>query len=395
MTKRLVLVLIAAPLVVAATNGPAPAEREPIDTVLARAKAEAAVAEREVRQLEAAAARSRDEAGRLAGERRAAAAAITAAEARISEADAALRLAEATVAAREARLAERQAPVAALLAGIAAMGRRPPLLSIADRNSLDEFIRVRALLDTTLPVIRARSAALSAELAASRRLEENARAARGRLATARQELAERQQRFAALEAKAMERAAQLGAGAVGVGDVMLARGEQAESLGSEARRRAAGRRLARELAALPPLPPRPVPPASEARAPTFDYTLAVAAPVTEGLGAVSDSGIRSRGITLASVAGSPVLVPADGTIAFAGPFREHDGIVIIDHGEGWMSLLIGVRTSLPKGARVGRGQPLGRALGPVTVELSTNGRPMSAALIARSSQIVTKTGKSG
>ena len=59
-------------------------------------------------------------------------------------------------------------------------------------------------------------------------------------------------------------------------------------------------------------------------------------------------------------------MPADGTIVFAGPFRGHDGVVIIDHGGGWMSLLSGVAT--PIGARAtgsARGEPLGRALGPI------------------------------
>ena len=82
----------------------------------------------------------------------------------------------------------------------------------------------------------------------------------------------------------------------------------------------------------------------------------------------------------------PILVPADGNLVFAGPYRRHDGIAIIDHGKGWMSLLVGVRPTLAKGARVERGAVLGRALGPLTLELSINGRPQSAALIAGSSQ---------
>ena len=69
----------------------------------------------------------------------------------------------------------------------------------------------------------------------------------------------------------------------------------------------------------------------------------------DGLGQVSASGIRSRGTTFASRAGAPVLAPADGTLLFAGPYRRHDGIVIIDHGNGWMSLLIGVRIDRRQG----------------------------------------------
>jgi len=114
-----------------------------------------------------------------------------------------------------------------------------------------------------------------------------------------------------------------------------------------------------------------------------------------GLGSVSSNGIRSRGLTLKTFAGQEVMAPADGVVAFAGPFRRHDGVVIIDHGQGWMTLMTGVRCQLGKGARIRLGQPLGRALGPVAVELSTNGTPVSAALIAGSSRLLSIKGKSG
>ena len=143
---------------------------------------------------------------------------------------------------------------------------------------------------------------------------------------------------------------------------------------------------ARELATLPGAPRRPFAPDSRRAAPPFDFILPVDAPVIDGLGQVSASGIRARGTTFAARAGMPVLVPADGILIFAGPYRRHDGIAIIDHGKGWMSLLVGVRPTAAKGARVARGAVLGRALGPVTLELSIEGRPQSAVLTASSSQ---------
>ena len=386
MDRRLALLIAASPLLLAAGSAPVTAEAEPVDRALARARSEARAAEADVRRLEQAAGKARDEAARLSAERQAAAAAIAASEARISAADAELGLARARVAQRAEQLARRQAPLAALLAGIVSMGRRPPLLGIADSSSLDEFVRVRALLDTTLPVIRARSADLSAELAEGRRLQASAAAARSRLADARQELESRQQRFAELEAKAAARAETLGAGAVGAGDVLVASSEsEARILGESARRRAE-MRLAAELGGLPPAPARPGP--AQAAKPPFAYALPVVAPLSEGVGAISDTGIRSRGLTLDSYRGAAVLVPADGTIAFSGPFRRHDGVVVIDHGKGWMSLLTGVRSERRKGDRVRAGESLGRALGPISVELSTNGRPVSAALIAGSSALL-------
>ena len=52
--------------------------------------------------------------------------------------------------------------------------------------------------------------------------------------------------------------------------------------------------------------------------------------------------------------------------------------MIIDHGHGWMSLIVNVATPLRPATRVRIGEPLGRALGPIGVELSQNGRRMLA-----------------
>jgi septal ring factor EnvC (AmiA/AmiB activator) len=95
--------------------------------------------------------------------------------------------------------------------------------------------------------------------------------------------------------------------------------------------------------------------------------------------------VRSRGVTLATPRGVAVAAPADGTVLFSGPFRDYDGVLIIDHGGGWKSLLVDVGSPLKAGDKVRLGDPIGRALGPVEVELSQNGRRFSPALIAGSS----------
>ena len=63
---------------------------------------------------------------------------------RIARADIRLTAARIAVAERTARLDQRRAPLAALLAGLATMGRRPPLLALADTGSVRELVRVRA-----------------------------------------------------------------------------------------------------------------------------------------------------------------------------------------------------------------------------------------------------------
>jgi septal ring factor EnvC (AmiA/AmiB activator) len=117
--------------------------------------------------------------------------------------------------------------------------------------------------------------------------------------------------------------------------------------------------------------------------------------VTDGLGSVSASGVRSRGLTLATRRGEAIAAPADGIVRFSGPFRDYDGIVILDHGRGWMTLLLNVASPLRPGDKVRIGDPLGRAVGPLGVELSQNGRQISPALIAGSSETLSNKGKGG
>ncbi|MDQ3078561.1 MAG: M23 family metallopeptidase, partial [Pseudomonadota bacterium] len=308
-------------------------------------------------------------------------------------ADVKLTAARSAVASRGARLDQQRAPLAALLAGLATMGRRPPMIALADTNSIAELVRVRALIDGSMPVIMRRSAALQSELDRGRELAARAGAARRTVDASRAELVEQQRRFAVLETRANARAAQLRATVSGVDDQVLAGGEALLDLGSEAAAASAARSLARALARLPLAPPRPY--AADARAAPLGlaYALPTQASVIEGLGNVSASGVRSRGIRFATPRGSRIVAPAAGKILFAGAFREHDGIIVIDHGNGWTSLLIDLAPTVRTGERVAAGVTLGRALGDVSLELREAGQPRSAALIAGSSAMLSNGGK--
>jgi len=378
-----------------AASAPAQQEAETVDQALKRARAEARAADSRVEQLEQAAGRARGEAARLRAQQAAAAEAISAAESRISAADAERRIIAAKLAARRQHLQEQQRPVASLLAGLAMMARRPPLLALTSDSSMEEFVRVRLLLDASLPVIRKRTAALSAELAEGQRLEQAALASRQTSANSRDELAARRREFALLEARALQSAALSGSAAVGAGDVALARGEDIAKLSGEAQRSRSAAQIAAEIARLGPALQRPAAPEGSIPRPPLDYRLPAGARVVEGLGEVNSSGVKSRGLTLATGRGAAIIAPAAGIIRFAGPFRDYDGIVIIDHGGGWMSLLVNIRSSLQAGAKVAAGDPLGRALGPLGVELSHNGQHASPALIAGSSATLSKGAKGG
>jgi septal ring factor EnvC (AmiA/AmiB activator) len=391
--KRAFLALLLCPFV--AASALAQDLSEPLDATLKAAEREQRSAEAEAAKLEQAASKARTDAARLHAEQTAAAQAITAAEARITAANARLQLAAATVAAYRQRLAIEQQPAASLLAGLANMARRPPLLFIADEGGTDQLVRVRLLLDATLPVIRQRTGRLSSEVAQGERLRQSALAAREELARSRGELVARHTRYAALERKSIAVALATSGQALSAGDSALTATETVEKLRGEQANSQSIRAVAGRLAAEPPPPASPFPPESAPIRPPFAYELPAAAPVTEGLAAVNGNGVRSRGLTLATARGAAITAPGAGTVRFAGPFRDYDGVLIIDHGGGWLSLIVNLGSTLHAGDRVVLGQPVGRAFGPLQVELSQNGRRMSPAIIAGSSQNLSKAVKGG
>ena len=242
-------------LALLAASGPVQPAAEPIELTVKRALAEARFAEAKVARLQKAADQAQNEAERIGARRAAAAEAISAAEARISAADANARAIAAQILLRRQRLQREQAPATALLGGLAVMAERPPLLAILDHGSTQEFVRVRLLLDSTLPVIRARTASLRAELDRGRRLQQSAEQARVDLMNSRNALTQRKREFAELEAKALGVAQERGREALGAGDVALARGERAEQLVGQAQRGQEAREIAAELSHLPAPPP--------------------------------------------------------------------------------------------------------------------------------------------
>ena len=373
------------PALLAAASAPVAPVAETADSALARARAEAGQAAKRLGKLEAEAARAGNEAERLKLQQIAAAAAIEVAEAKIGEQDAELQLARSQVALAEQRLATKRAPLAALLAGLATMGRQPPILALADQGSVEEMIRVKALLDATMPVIERRSALLQADLRDRQRSAKAVDKVRSDLAASRKLLDQRRQRFAELEATAADRAARLAGEAFGAGDRVLASDEALAMASSEAETGRTARAVAARLADLDFAIARPMRGDSALPTSDFAYSLPVDAPLAEGLGSVSKVGISSRGLRFNNARGASVIAPANGEIVFAAPFRGQDGIVIINHPGGWTSLLLGVASEKPRGSKVRRGEFIGRALGPLGVELRQDGVPQSPALIAASS----------
>ncbi|MDH7975824.1 metalloendopeptidase, partial [Sphingomonas sp. AR_OL41] len=134
----------------------------------ARAQSQAA-AQRSAR-LEAAAAHERDEALQARAQEAAVAARIQQAEADIAASQARIAIVDRLLAQQRARLATQQGPVARLLAALQGLARRPAMIAVVRPGSVDDLVHVRAVLASTLPLIRARTAAIRAEVYRTRQL---------------------------------------------------------------------------------------------------------------------------------------------------------------------------------------------------------------------------------
>lgn len=345
--------------------------------------------ERSVR-LEKQAALARDAAE---GARRRAAATA----ARIQRAEADIQAGQARIAiiarlqrAQAARLAARQAPVVRLTAALQMMARRPLALSLVQPGSVSDAVHMRAVLDQVLPVIRARTAGLRAELDRSRALRATAQQAADAMARSRADLEREKLALTRLETEKRVAARDYRANAGLESERALALGERARDIVDLMDRLEEAGDLRERLARLPgPLlrPARPdaavaqgktEPSATPAGPPA--YRLPVVGQLVTGMGEVSESGVRARGLTIAAQAGALTVAPAAGRIAFAGPYRGYGQILIIDHGAGWTSLLTGLhRLTANVGDSVRQGDPVGvagsgRPL--LTTELRRNGRPV-------------------
>lgn len=357
---------------------------------LAEARAGAAEAQAKAKALEARAGRERDAAAAADAREQAMAARVAATEAEVRAARARVTLVAGLLDRQRTRLARAQAPLAHLLAAMQDMAARPPIAAVAQPGSVADLAHVRAVFSTIAPVIAERSATVRRELASSRRVEAQAKVAAQAFATTSARLEGQRQALARLEALHRGRADQLGRSAIDESNRALALGEAARDIVDQMAERGTAQATAGELVRLAGPVARPLAPGvkgPEIAAGT--YRLPVRGRVARGFGEISDAGVRARGITLATAPAATVVAPTAGTVRYAAPFRGYGGIVILDHGEGWTSLVTGLGAlAVHIGERVEAGAVLGRAgngrggsAPRVTVELRRDGRPMDIAAL--------------
>ena len=393
------VVLIAGLATAGALAQRAPAAFRYDDPAETRAALQRALEQREAAERRSAVLEREADAATAAAEKTARAAAALAARIQQAEAGAAAAEARIRLIARERAilredLGAEQGPIVRLTAALQQFSRRPAALVVLRPGEVKDIVYTRAILASTVPQVRAQTGYLRARLQRSRILLAEAEEAATVLRAEELRLADRRRELAALESRQRLASRRASGSASREADRALALAEQARDLDSLVGELDRAGELRRRLAALPGPKLRPAQPedAEVAASETFDappasagapprpYVLPVNGRAVIGFGAEAENG-TSTGLTLAPRAGAQVVAPADGRVAFAGPYRGYGRIVIIEHEGGWTSLVTGLaRTDVAVGQQLVGGSPLGVAGqggSTVTVELRQDGEPVN------------------
>ncbi|WP_246027366.1 murein hydrolase activator EnvC family protein [Novosphingobium umbonatum] len=368
----------------AATDDPATIRRE-----MADAKRQAEQARRRAEQLEASASNATAAVNKTATEAAAIAARIQQAEGDVAASEAKIRLIEQQRAVLRAQLAQKQRPLVELTAALQRLSRRPPVVSLLRPGTLRDTVHMRALLETMLPQVQRRTAALRVEIARARQLQAQAQAADVALRAEVATLASRRKALGVLEAGQRLAARQANGSAQREAELALALAEKARDLGALVGDLEVAAALRDRLARLsgpvlrperPGETPLPIETESAAAQVLPDFMLPVAGRLVSGFGDSAAAG-GGRGIILQVRGQAQVVAPAAGRVAFADSYAGYGRIVIIDHPAGWTSLVTGLGSlSVRVGDALVAGSPLGMAPAgrpQIMLELRHDGAPVN------------------
>lgn len=275
-------------------------------------------------------------------------------------------------------LQARRGLIGDVLAALQRMGRKPPPAIFVRPEDILEAVRASIALGAVVPDLRAETETLAKDLGDLVRLKEAIGSERTRIAGEVEGLAKDRVRIAALvEARQSElkkseqafgdearRAADLGKQANTLRDLIqkiesdaLAAMRQSDEArrAEEVRSREAQGRLA-SLAMRDPARLAPKIAFAEARG-TLQWPVEGA--MRHGFGLVDDTGAPARGQTIEARPGAIVTAPADGWVAFAGPFRSFGRLLILNAGGGYYIVLAGMeRITVDPGQFVLAGEPV-------------------------------------
>lgn len=275
-------------------------------------------------------------------------------------------------------LEARRGLIVEILAALQRMGRRPPPAVLVRSEDVLAAVRSSMLLGAVLPDLRSEAEALAGDLAELVRLKGLIAAERDELAREIAGLAEERERLNALMAARQGRLAEVEQGLAGERQRAAELGDKAKSLkelmdrldselaaarraAEEARRAEDGKsqEARQRFAAAAFRDPARLAPAVPFVEVKGQLPRPVSGQVLRAFGAPDGFGGTARGVSIAARPGATVSAPADGWVAFAGPFRSFGRLLIMNVGGGYYLLLAGMdRISVEVGQFVLAGEPV-------------------------------------
>jgi murein hydrolase activator len=362
---------------------------------LALARQQAVRARARAERFEREAASSAQASDKAQAESAALAARIQQVEAGIGIAEAQLALINTERRLLDIRLGERREPIVQLTSALQTLVRRPLSLSLLAPGSLRDTVYLGAVLDSTVPLVRETTADLRTELDRAAVLQAEARDTVAARRASEAQLAQRRTELVAMAQRERIDARRAAGAADREALRALALGERARDIDGLIEELEQVGDLRERLAALPGPIPRPSDPSAartaaaappplptpSATAPPRRYRLPVDGRLVAAFGSREDGGGRRNGLQLLPRSGAQVVAPGAGRIVFAGPYRGYGTIVIIEHANGWTSLVTGLSELAARvGQNVVAGSPLGMAelRDPlVALELRREGEPVN------------------
>jgi murein hydrolase activator len=288
-----------------------------------------------------------------------------------------------------AEIKRRRAQQRDLLMALERLARNPPEgLALAPGDPLDA-VHSAILMGSAVPRLETEARQLRIDIATLNDLRRRIADAREHHRAERLDLEQDQTRLVALIARkaALQDLAQQGIDEMRQRQLQLAaqasdlqqliqrlesehkqREAEAQRRREEAARRAEAQRLAHRTPhpeprdAAPASPDDPSKPAVMRPFAKAKGTLIVPAsgPLLRRFGEADEVGATNKGLIFETREGAQVVAPFDGRVLFAGPFRGYGQILIIEHGDGYHSLLAGLdRVEGTVGQWLVAGEPVG------------------------------------
>lgn len=297
-----------------------------------------------------------------------------------------LRALEAREKAAAADFQKRQQQLAEILAALQRLSLRPPVTLASRSDDANDAVRTALVLRSLVPELERRAERLKQEIAAYASLKEAVKSRRGSVADADSALGRERQALVGLldqkQALLKETEEEQSANKARL-EALTKEAETLRDLVAKLRQDKAKPEPAPRTAALTEPEKGKIRSFAAARG---KLILPAAGTVAPHFGSDERFGEFSRGLMIAARPGAQAVAPYDGQVVFAGPFRGYGRILIIEHRDGYHSLIVGLaRIDASVKQWVLAGEPVGivgehdSQGAQLYVEIRQNGRPIDPA----------------